>query len=69
MNKLDLVIKAVEEETGAKNLTAETRIDSLGIDSLDFIALVQTLENLFNCRIEGEEYVHLQTVEDLAAKC
>lgn len=69
MTKIDRLIKAVSDETGAQNVTAETRFDSLGIDSLDFIALIQTVEGLFNCRIADEDYVNLQTIGDLAARC
>lgn len=71
MSILEQVIDIVADETGKRitDLTAETRFDSLGIDSLDFIALIQALESRCKCQIPDAEYVNLQTIGDVAARC
>lgn len=37
------VIREVEDHTGKTGLTAQTRLDSLGMDSLDFLELMVKL--------------------------
>ena len=52
-------IKAVEDHTGRTGVTAETRLDSLGMDSLDFLELMVRLDI-------ADQYVPLiNTVQDL----
>ncbi len=65
---LKLMVHMLEEETG--NQFDNEREDfvlreQLGVDSVDLISLVATLENKFKIRITAEELQGLQTVSDL----
>ena len=56
---LDEVIAIVEDETGQK-VTAETMIDSLGLDSLEFLDLLIRVGN-----VPDEVVPHIHTVNHL----
>jgi acyl carrier protein len=55
----DGFLKLISEETGAANVTVETKLEDLGIDSLDFIDLMLKL-NVPDAKIAG-----LETVGDI----
>lgn len=47
MSKLEKVIEIVSRETGAADISAETSIDSLPMDSLEYMDLILKLEEEF----------------------
>lgn len=57
------VIKAVEDETG-KEVTAETKLDDVVGDSLDFMALILRISNEFG-HIPDSAVPGIDTVQDL----
>ena len=57
------VLEFISEEVG-RTVTAETRIEDLGIDSLDFISLIQSIGEKFK-EIPDSEFVKLNTVGDI----
>jgi len=57
---IDHVIAVVEEHSGQK-VTAETKINDLGFDSLEFLELMVALN------IPDDRVPHIDTVQDLAA--
>lgn len=54
---LQQVIDIVEDETGCESVTPETRMESLGMDSLDFLALITRL-NIPDALVANMEKVH-----------
>lgn len=62
---IDKVIALVERET-SEAVTAETRFDSLNIDSLDFLELILQAQNEFNITIPDATVAELNTIADLA---
>ena len=56
---LSELIKIIKEETCVVDIDATTKIEDLGIDSLEFIELMQILN------IPEEKWDKVQTVEDL----
>jgi acyl carrier protein len=53
------VMTVVKEHTG-KDITPETRLDSLGMDSLDFLDLIVSIGNISDAVVP-----HINTVNDL----
>ena len=45
----------------------DSRLDTLGIDSLEFLGLIKDVEDYFCIRISDNDIIHLNTVADLAA--
>jgi acyl carrier protein len=50
--------------TSAK-ITRDTKIDALGIDSLEFLSMVQDLEKEFGVPFTADEVVTCETIGDL----
>lgn len=44
VNILEKVIEIVSRETGG-DVNADTRLDSLGLDSLEFVCLIQAIQS------------------------
>ena len=63
----ELLIKLVAEETGRRpdQVTCSTSLEDLGIDSLEFVELIQTIEKKFKT-IPKERWGSLDTVGDIA---
>jgi acyl carrier protein len=57
-------VRSVARER-AKNLTLETKVRALGLDSLEFLDLVGRIEAACNVRIPEVEAVEIQTCRDL----
>ena len=45
-------------------VTPETTIEDLGVDSLDLVEAVMTIEDTFNIKIEDTDLESLKTVND-----
>lgn len=45
-------------------VTPETTIEDLGVDSLDLVEAVMTIEDTFNVKIEDTDLENLKTVND-----
>ena len=55
-----------EFEVEEENVTVEsTFYDDLGLDSLDAIDLIVTLNNLYNIEVDGADSESIRTVQDL----
>jgi acyl carrier protein len=67
LKTLQKVIEIVGRETGAPNILVSTRLDALGLDSLEFVALMVALQDI--ATIPDEEWVALNTVKDIAEAC
>ena len=60
------LIAVVSEETGipVEQLSLSTKIEALGVDSLEFIVLIRALEEQFG-KLNEQDVVRAQTVGDL----
>lgn len=58
------VIDVVEGETGRTDITVETRIDSLGMDSLDFLEFIQCIREEIG-PVTTNQMVNAETVGDI----
>jgi len=54
----------IEQETG-KTASLDTKIQDLGIDSLDFLALIVEVQTKFSVTIKDAEIPKIQTIQDL----
>lgn len=61
------MIEIVSRETGG-DVNADTRLDSLGLDSLEFVCLIQAIQSEV-VDVPEEEFVNINTVEDIAKVC
>jgi acyl carrier protein len=63
----DDIIACIAEETGVPTdlITADTRLDVLAEDSLEFVSLIVALRNRFGADIPNEIVAEIHTVGDL----
>jgi acyl carrier protein len=61
---MELLISIIEAETGQK-VSPETSIDTLGLDSLEFMQLLLAIENEAKIEIPESRIVELMTVGDI----
>lgn len=61
---LEEIIALVEEETG-KEVTADTLLDSLDIESLDFLDLLLTIQEKFGVIIPDSVVAKINNVGDM----
>jgi len=55
----DEIIAIVEDETGLRGITLDSTMDSLGVQSLEF------LELLLRCNVPNEKATNINTVGDI----
>ena len=60
-----LLIELIAEETGRPHVEYTTKLEDLGIDSLDFVDLMMCIEQKFK-KIPKEKWGQLDTVGDIA---
>ena len=65
MNYLDTFVEILENKVGKKEITLETNLRSLGIDSLDLVEIVMDLEDKFEIEFSNEELNEFKTVSDV----
>ena len=61
------IIGIVEAEVGAVDITADSTLQSRGLDSLKIMSLIFKIEERYDIFLEDEDADHLLTVGDLAA--
>jgi acyl carrier protein len=68
-NVEEQIYKAISKvkDTGGRELTLETRFDSLGVTSLEFIVVVFELEDAFNITIVDWGLDNFETIADAKA--
>ncbi|WFQ90017.1 acyl carrier protein [Mycoplasma feriruminatoris] len=59
------IIKELKNRGAKGNITKDSEFKSLGLDSLDLMDMVVTLEEKLNIRISDEQLLSLRTIEDL----
>jgi acyl carrier protein len=63
------VMRAVADHAKSGMVGPEASFAELGIDSLDFVALVQSVEEALGIMLSDEEVAGASTVADLIAAC
>lgn len=66
MRTKDSVIAVIERETG-RSVDASTKIDELGVDSLEFLNMLQEIENESGVRVNDSEIPANGKVGDIVA--
>jgi acyl carrier protein len=61
------IINLVQAEVEAVDITADSTIQSRGLDSLKIMSLIFKIEERYDIFLEDEDADHLLTVGDLAA--
>jgi acyl carrier protein len=60
-----LLALVADEVGGPHNITLATRIDALGVDSLEFLSLMQAIEKKFGKEIPSAKFADIDTVGDI----
>ncbi len=67
LEKIELekkIIDIIHQKTNKDNITKDTELKNLGIDSLDLLDLVIEAEHKFNIHLEDDRLITLKTVDD-----
>ena len=59
------VLEFIRRELSNNEITGSTRFDDLGLDSLDFLDLMQQVEVEFKVKITDADIVSMEDVADL----
>jgi len=62
-----MTLLAIIEQESQREVSAESTFESLGMDSLDFIAAILRVEKVFDVEIPELELLQFRTVGDVAA--
>lgn len=65
MNRLEKVKQIIAEELGCENVSGETTLEDLGVDSLEFVSLMQAIGRELG-EIPEEKWAQIETVGDIA---
>ncbi len=67
MSTSEVVRRIVAENSAlaAEDIALETRLDALGIDSLEFMEMMIQVQGAFEVEIPDEQIARLNTVEDI----
>jgi len=65
LQKTEDLLSLIQQETGKTGVELDADLDSLGIDSLDFVSLMQAIEEKFKVEIPVESYGQITTVRDI----
>ena len=55
----------VSNKTSVEDLTGETRLSSLGLDSLDLVEITLEIEDVFHINFTSGEIADLKTINDV----
>ena len=66
MTDLDRIRGILSEQLGVdpQEITADTTIDDLGVDSLDLVEAIMNIEDEFGITVDGDEAENFKTVGD-----
>jgi len=65
LQKTEDLLALIQQETDKTGVELDADLDSLGIDSLDFVSLMQAIEEKFKVEIPVESYGQITTVRDI----
>lgn len=67
MNYFEQIKKALTEKGAKGNITKETDFKTIGIDSLDLMDMIVTLEDELGITVSDDQLTSINTVGDLLA--
>jgi len=68
-SKTELLLEIVRSETGWGDVSLDSELDSLGIDSLDFVSLLHAVEEAFRGVVfDAADFARIETVRDIRDK-
>ena len=65
MNLVNEVLASFVKIAKGKEVTLESNVKELGLDSLDIVDLLMDMEEKYNIEFENEEMTELATVNDV----
>ena len=65
MNLVNEVLANFQQIAKDKEVTLESNVKELGLDSLDIVDLLMDMEEKYNIEFENEEMTELATVNDV----
>ena len=61
----DIVCVAIERHIGCGDYRPETRLDSLGLDSLDLAVVLMNIEDRLNINMKIKHFEKIKTINDV----
>ena len=65
MEIAEVVRNIVSSKTSLENLTSDTQLSSLGLDSLDLVEITLEIEDVFHISFTSGEIADLETINDV----
>ena len=65
MNAIDTVKSILSEKVDVSNLKEEDSLSSLGLDSLDLVEVMLSIEDQLSIEFTSEEIANLSTLKDV----
>jgi acyl carrier protein len=65
MTSEEQILEMLRDYAGGEALTPDTRLDSLALDSLEFLDILQQVEDRFSFTIDKQVVPHINTIRDL----
>lgn len=68
MDVFDKLREIISQSTDVneENISPETTLDELGLDSIDLVDLIMTVEDAFSVSVPDEEFENIKSVSDIA---
>ncbi len=67
MNIQEQVLEGLKKVVNGKEVTLESNLKELGLDSLDVVDMLMDLEEKFGIEFENEEMMAFQVVNDIVS--
>lgn len=67
MNIQEQVLEGLKKVVNGKEVTLESNLKELGLDSLDVVDMLMDLEEKFGIEFENEEMMAFQVVSDIVS--
>ena len=65
MDNREVTLKVLKNKIGNKEVADDTRLDALGLDSLDLVEMILELEEEVGVEFKSEEISKLVTISDV----
>ena len=66
LTKIKIIIAEQAEIDDVNSLTIETVLEDLGLDSLDAVEIIMSLEEEFEIEVDDEAFANVKTIGDVA---
>lgn len=66
LTKIKIIIAEQAEIADVNSLTTETILEDLGLDSLDAVEIIMSLEEEFEIEVDDEAFANVKTIGDVA---